>query len=1437
MSASDDRTVRLWTLALSSHSDEDSQQQQQQQQHEVECLKAAQVLYGHSSRLWDCQFGEKHGILVTASEDCTARVWDMTNGKQLCSVRGHKGRGVWRCLLHPNHDLLVTAGADSSIKLWRLADWLPAHHPLAAQASDAFSLPPLPVPAAAVAEAAAEDCAVYPVAAAEADAHDIDPPLPASSIAASRVGVSSAAADIQAGAVEPSTAMSATDAEGQTDSAPSQPSQQDSTTPDVPRVAPSSKGRDSKVEWVRCFKLADESTLFVGTNLGCLYSVNLPSDSVDLPSDSISLPSDSVSLPSDSSSSSPEWHLLYNSPRRAAITSLQVLHPDAQDNPQGVTAPAAQHSIAGSGMSAEAELQNLWVVFGDIQGVVTCLRMKQADVHMSRHQSVPTSHASASSHNQSQLSRSPLASQDNCKQPLTGTMTSNQGVPWSTGLRQPGDQQLHGVCSPSTCVSWEAHSGKPVLRIFTVPAFGPRHVFSTSVTGTALRWWHMPQHASLSPSPLSSPYSASSLSGSPGQVAAAGQARLLAEIRGPVGRGSQIVALDACPKRGLLMCGDMSGNVMGFVVPPELLQSVTAGKSTPAQMQPCAIFRQQHAKSVMIVKLSSTDIMSAGNDGRICRYHWQGQSHGNAVQPQTSQRLAESNNGVESHTSSHCVEGTSGTGSLQCVAEERLSSIATVLDVVTLPGSQEQLVCGFQSSDWVVFNTTQQLELMRVPCGGWHRPFTFHCLSLTHLVFIHYQPRSSSTHVHRRCRPVPPLLTPAASDGGPRGLEQGAEGSEGLVPGSEGGEQRLRESACGSQGGADGSCAGVGGLAEPMTGLHAVHHGREVLCCALLPSFRVHSLHAASGDSAQGKSPSSSSALPDCSSPASRPESFILHTASCGNDDPSMPAHHAASSASPLCLLTGSEDGTMRQLLYNPEESCPGQASQSPNGQHPPGNGELQLNSRQTQSHNEQPVNGQNMPKSQQSGIFNGQNGSSSRQSAPDSEQDGSTAGGNGHPRGLFGADEVGFQAAGSAVKSIVTIPAGPGLWLVVTAGAKEVLMAWLLQWKQNSEGKWHLSHHWLSTRPPPHRGLRPVANAKGQNSVSSDLRCMALAGWSKGTLQQGDLEQGRSAQDDSAEWQTIQQLHHHTTPVLALCTLPCPPQTPWPPSASPSSPSRVGFGPTAHADRDWPQSPAAHQQNEGCSADQQQQHSLVAQLVFSGATNGSIAAWRVVESHSRVCTQQQQQQQQQQQGSLLWSEERWHQSGVNAMHAAVTPGKVGCLTMITGGDDQAVHVAVFQLRSSSDGTAADGLSSSLQLTMLCRCHVHSAHTSAIRGLWTDGSLALTVALDQRLHSWRLMYDQHMAENAEGTVEQLSADSEANRQADQHRLLNTGLCLGVQRQLAGSSVIVQHSSSGMTQVLEPAALDACVHDSAILYIIVAGRGTQLMSVDAKSHYL
>ena len=66
MSASDDRTVRVWTVNLTAAAAQADAKSQG-----TVCLQAAPVLYGHSARLWDCQFGE--GILITASEDCTAR--------------------------------------------------------------------------------------------------------------------------------------------------------------------------------------------------------------------------------------------------------------------------------------------------------------------------------------------------------------------------------------------------------------------------------------------------------------------------------------------------------------------------------------------------------------------------------------------------------------------------------------------------------------------------------------------------------------------------------------------------------------------------------------------------------------------------------------------------------------------------------------------------------------------------------------------------------------------------------------------------------------------------------------------------------------------------------------------------------------------------------------------------------------------------------------------------------------------------------------------------------------------------------------------------------------------------------------------------------------------------------------------------------------------
>ena len=323
-----------------------------------------------------------------------------------------------------------------------------------------------------------------------------------------------------------------------------------------------------------------------------------------------------------------------------------------------------------------------------------------------------------------------------------------------------------------------------------------------------------------------------------------------------------------------------------------------------------------------------------------------------------------------------------------------------------------------QSADWVVFNTHQQLELMRVTCGGWRRPFAFHCTSATNLIFTYHQPRIGTTHVHRR-GPARPRLTPTPAQGvlqDPQAAQPAPSTAEGMnhnqtvhspkesdraegVSGQQTSEQGVRTGASEPDGGpAWGSGSRGGGGGEPVTSLHAVHHGREVLCCALLQ--QVQSQLAPPTDSPSSDSPSSdspSSDSPSSNSPSSLSSSLPKHATEPGSgklEGCSM------KEASPLCLLTGSEDGSMRQLLYSPPTVSASCSS---------------LKSREAAAEQGRSEGDGNTPDEGQAGSGKKQKRKAGRES--DRQQ-----------RGLFGGDEVGFQAAGSAVKSIVAMSFGAGI-------------------------------------------------------------------------------------------------------------------------------------------------------------------------------------------------------------------------------------------------------------------------------------------------------------------------------------------------------------------------------------------------------------------------
>jgi WD40 repeat protein len=82
----------------------------------------------HEGVVWMAQFSQNGRWLLTASNDRTARVWDVESGKVLREFRHQKP--VYHARFAPGERRILTGGADDAARLWSLEDGRPVGEPM-----------------------------------------------------------------------------------------------------------------------------------------------------------------------------------------------------------------------------------------------------------------------------------------------------------------------------------------------------------------------------------------------------------------------------------------------------------------------------------------------------------------------------------------------------------------------------------------------------------------------------------------------------------------------------------------------------------------------------------------------------------------------------------------------------------------------------------------------------------------------------------------------------------------------------------------------------------------------------------------------------------------------------------------------------------------------------------------------------------------------------------------------------------------------------------------------------------------------------------------------------------------------------------------------------------------------------------------------------------
>lgn len=243
---------------------------------------------------------------------------------------------------------------------------------------------------------------------------------------------------------------------------------------------------------------------------------------------------------------------------------------------------------------------------------------------------------------------------------------------------------------------WSAERERQLLGIYWCKSLGHRHLFTSDPKG-GLKLWRL-EHTRLEHT-FREVSESKMVRGDPSKEY---QASLVAEFGSTF--LARIVCIDANCVDELLVCGDQRGNLVVFEFPVRLIGLDNA--IMREKFQTFCSFKGAHGiSSVASISVARSNgnqicICSTGKDGCICDFIFDKNATGDY-----SNKLIFA--GIKNVPEIAMVEAVSNYKNSR------------------RDGIQRKFAAGFTAADFILWDLTNESELLRVSCGGWRRPHSY----------------------------------------------------------------------------------------------------------------------------------------------------------------------------------------------------------------------------------------------------------------------------------------------------------------------------------------------------------------------------------------------------------------------------------------------------------------------------------------------------------------------------------------------------------------------------------------------------------------------------------------------------------------------------------------------------------------------------------------